>query len=196
MLTEQFPRTGTTVKNTYTYTGGALTSVTDQPSHATTINTYNGTGQPTQITDPNGVIINFVYNNRNWLTSKTVHASPNNEVTSYTLTPSGQVNVITLPDSSTLTYSYDNAQRVTKNSNTAGETINYTLDALDDTGRGRPAHDRYWRRSRRRGGAFLALACPPARKRHEREAYMPSTHCLAKFVAGVSWLTEASVARQ
>ena len=49
MLTETFPRTGTTVKNTYTYTSGALASITDQLSHAITINTANGTGQPTKI---------------------------------------------------------------------------------------------------------------------------------------------------
>jgi YD repeat-containing protein len=124
MLTETFPRTGTTVKNTYTYTGGALTSITDQLSHATTINTYNGTGQPTQITDPNSVVTNLTYNNRNWLTGKTVVASPSNEVTSYTYIKSGQPDVITLPDSSTINYDYDNAQRLTKITNTAGETIN------------------------------------------------------------------------
>src|SRR5262249_49879443 len=45
---------------------------------------------------------------------------------------SGQPYVVTLPDSSTLTYSYDNAQRVKTVTNTAGETMNYTLDGLGD----------------------------------------------------------------
>jgi RHS repeat-associated protein len=129
MLTETFPRTGTTVKNTYTYTSGALASITDQLSHTTTINTANGTGQPTQITDPNGVVTNLVYNNRNWLTSKTVVASPSNEVTGISYRASGQPLVVTLPDSSTITYGYDNAQRLTSVTNTAGESINYTLNA-------------------------------------------------------------------
>ncbi len=132
MLTETFPRTGTTVKNTYTYSSGALASITDQLSHTTTINTANGTGQPTQITDPNSVVTNLVYDHRNRLTSKTVVASPSNEVTSITYIGSGQPDVITLPDSSTIDYDYDNAQRVTKITNTAGETINYTLDAMGD----------------------------------------------------------------
>jgi RHS repeat-associated protein len=131
--TETFPRTGTTVENTYTYSSGALASITDQLSHTTTINTANGTGQPTQITDPNSVVTDLVYDNRNRLTSKTVHASPSNEVTSYTYIGSGQPDVVTLPDSSTIDYDYDNAQRVTKITNTAGETINYTLDAMGDT---------------------------------------------------------------
>jgi len=130
--TETFPRTGTTVKNTYTYSSGALASITDQLSHTITINTANGTGQPTEITDPNSVVTDFVYDNRNRLTSKTVHASPSNEVTTTSYIGSGQPYVVTLPDSSTLTYSYDNAQRLTKITNTAGETINYTLDAMGD----------------------------------------------------------------
>lgn len=130
--TETFPRTGTTVKNTYTYSSGALASISDQLSHTTTINTANGTGQPTEITDPNSVVTDFVYDHRNRLTSKTVHASPSNEVTTTTYIGSGQPHVVTLPDSSTITYDYDNAQRVTKITNTAGETINYTLDAMGD----------------------------------------------------------------
>jgi RHS repeat-associated protein len=130
-LTETFPRTGTTVKNTYTYTSGALASITDQLSHTTTINTANGTGQPTEITDPNSVVTDLVYNNRNWLTSKTVHASPSNEVTGITYTSAGALAKITLPDSiyDTITYAYDNAQRLTTITNGAGETINYTLNA-------------------------------------------------------------------
>ena len=48
------PRTGTTVKNTYTYSSGALASITDQLSHTTTINTVNGSGQP--LYDVNGGI--------------------------------------------------------------------------------------------------------------------------------------------
>ncbi len=76
LLTETFPRTATTVKNTYTYSAARLASITDQLSHTTTINTANGTGQPTEITDPNSVVTDFVYDNRNRLTSKTVNASP------------------------------------------------------------------------------------------------------------------------
>jgi len=132
LLTETFPRTAVTVENTYTYSSGALASIADQLSHTTTINTANGTGQPTEITDPNSVVTDFVYDNRNRLTSKTVHASPSNEVTSATYIGSGQPYVVTQPDSSTITYTYDNAQRVTKITNTAGETINYTLDDMGD----------------------------------------------------------------
>jgi RHS repeat-associated protein len=129
MLTAQAPRTDVTVKTTYTYTSGALASITDPLSHLTTINTANGTGQPTQITDPNSVVTNLVYDHRNRLTSKTVVASPSNEVTTYAYIGSGQPDLITLPDSSTIDFDYDTAQRLTTITNTAGETINYTLNA-------------------------------------------------------------------
>lgn len=123
------PRTDTTITTTYGYTSGALTSITDDMSHVTTMNTVNGSGQPTQITDPNGVVTDLVYNNRNWLTNKTINAGTD-EVTAYTYIGSGQPDVITLPDSSTIDYDYDAAQRLTKITNAAGETINYTLNAM------------------------------------------------------------------
>ena len=63
------------------------------------------------------------------MTSKTVVASPSNEVTTITYIGSGQPDLITLPDSSTIDFDYDTAQRVTTITNTAGETINFTLNA-------------------------------------------------------------------
>jgi RHS repeat-associated protein len=128
MLTAQMPRTDATVKTIYTYTSGALASITDPLSNLTTINTANGTGQPTKITDPNSVETDLVYDNRNRLTSKTVKAGTN-EVTTFTYIASGQPDLITLPDSSTVDFDYDTAQRLTTVTNTAGETINYTLNA-------------------------------------------------------------------
>jgi len=129
MLTAQMPRTDVTVKTTYTYSSGALATITDPIGNLTTINTANGTGQPTKITDANSVETDLVYDNRNRLTSKTVKATPSNEVTTVTYKPSGQADLITLPDSSTVDFDYDNAQRLTTIINTAGETINYTLNA-------------------------------------------------------------------
>ncbi len=63
MLTETFPRTDVTVKTIYTYTSGALATITDPIGNLTTINTANGTGQPTKITDPHSVVTNFTYDN-------------------------------------------------------------------------------------------------------------------------------------
>jgi RHS repeat-associated protein len=132
LYTATAPRTDTTITTTYGYTSGVLTSITDPLSNVTTVNTYNGTGQPTKITDPNSIETDFAYDHRNRLTTKTVVKSGGNEVTGYTFIGSGQPYVVTLPDSSTRTYSYDNAQRLTTITNTASETINYTLDAMGD----------------------------------------------------------------
>jgi YD repeat-containing protein len=104
LLTVTTPRTDLTLTTTYTYTSGALASSTDALGNVTTVNTANGTGQPTKITDPNSVETDFAYDNRNRLTSKTVVASPSNEVTGFTYIASGEPHVITLPDSSTVTY--------------------------------------------------------------------------------------------
>ncbi len=65
-----------TVKNTYTYTAARWPASPIRSRNVTTINTANGTGQPTKITDPNSVETDLVYDNRNRLTSKTVKASP------------------------------------------------------------------------------------------------------------------------
>ena len=65
MLTETTPRTDLTVKTTYTYSSGALATITDPLSNVTTINTANGTGQPTKITDANSVETDLAYDNRN-----------------------------------------------------------------------------------------------------------------------------------
>jgi uncharacterized protein RhaS with RHS repeats len=48
--------------------------------------------------------------------------------------PTSQLDVVTLPDSGsdTITYTYDNAHRLTKVTNGASETMNYTLDAMGD----------------------------------------------------------------
>ena len=64
-------------------------------------------------------------------------------MTTYTYIDSGQPDVITLPDSSTIDYDYDNAQRLTTIANTAGETINYTLNA---TGKPTTTDDQGFRR--------------------------------------------------
>ncbi len=108
-----------------------MASITDPAGNVTTINTANGTGQPTKVTDPNSVETDYTYDNRNRILTKTVKASTN-EVTTWTYIASGQPDLITLPDSSTIDYDYDNAQRVTTITNTAGETINYTLNAMGE----------------------------------------------------------------
>jgi YD repeat-containing protein len=133
LLTVDGPLAGTDDMVTYTYTAaGHLASVTTKTSAVATanlvtaINTVNGRGQPTQITDPNGVVTNLAYNTRNRLTTITVNPSAGPAVTSIAYDAIGQITRITRPDGSYLNYTYNNGKQLTTVTNTTGETINYT----------------------------------------------------------------------
>ena len=71
VLTSDGPRTDVSDVTTYAYyncaTGvecGRLQTVTNAAGHVTTYNSYNAHGQPTLITDPNGVQTQITYDNR------------------------------------------------------------------------------------------------------------------------------------
>ena len=133
MLTAKGPRTDVNSTTTYTYytctTGsqcGQLQTVTDPVGNVTTYNTYNAHGQPLTITDPNGVVTTLTYDLRERLTSRQVGT----ETTSFSYYPTGLLEQVTLPDSSYILYTYDSAHRLTKISDGAGNSIQYTLDAM------------------------------------------------------------------
>jgi RHS repeat-associated protein len=133
MLTAKGPRTDVNSTTTYTYytctTGsqcGQLNTVTDPVGNVTTYNTYNVHGQPLTITDPNGTVTTLTYDLRERLTSRQVGT----ETTSFSYYPTGLLKQVTLPDSSYILYTYDNAHRLTEISDGAGNSIQYTLDAM------------------------------------------------------------------
>jgi RHS repeat-associated protein len=133
MLTAKGPRTDVSSTTTYAYytctTGsqcGQLQTVTDPVGNVTTYNTYNVHGQPLTITDPNGVVTTLTYDNRLRLTSRQVGT----ETTSFSYYPTGLLKQVTLPDSSYVLYTYDTAHRLTEISDEAGNSIQYTLDAM------------------------------------------------------------------
>jgi RHS repeat-associated protein len=133
MLTAKGPRTDVNSTTTYAYytctTGsqcGQLQTVTDPVGNVTTYNTYNAHGQPLTITDPNGVVTTLTYDARTRLTSRQVGT----ETTSFSYYPTGLLKQVTLPDSSYVLYTYDGAHRLTQISDGAGNSIQYTLDAM------------------------------------------------------------------
>jgi len=133
MLTAKGPRTDVNSTTTYAYytctTGyqcGQLQTVTDPVGNITTYNTYNAHGQPLTITDPNGVVTTLTYDLRERLTSRQVGT----ETTSFGYYPTGLLEQVTLPDSSLILYTYDPAHRLTEISDGAGNSIQYTLDAM------------------------------------------------------------------
>ncbi len=64
--------TGDTVSYTYD-TNGYVNTVTNEVGHVTTVNTKNARGQPTQITDANGVVTNLSYDFQGRLLTVTVN---------------------------------------------------------------------------------------------------------------------------
>jgi RHS repeat-associated protein len=133
VLTAQGPRTDVNSTRTYTYYGctsgaqcGQVQTVTDELGHVTTFNTYNAYGEPLTITDPNGVVTTLTYDARQRITSR----SPAGETTSVTYYPTGLTKQVTLPDGSFLKYAYDAAHRLTGFTDSLGDQVAYTLDAL------------------------------------------------------------------
>lgn len=83
-------------------------------------------GNPLTIIDPNGVVTTLTYDLRQRLTSRSV----GNELTGYQYDGVGQLTQVTLPDNSRLNYTWDPAHRLTGISDTLGNQVIYTLDAM------------------------------------------------------------------
>ena len=139
VLTEDGPRTDVTDVTTYAYyscaTGyqcGQLNTITNAASHVTTYNTYNAHGQPTQITDPNGLVTTFAYDARQRLTDRCVrrHAAHVHRRRAHAsrLLADGLLKKVTNPDGSYIEYTYDAAHRLTQIKDGAINKIVYTLD--------------------------------------------------------------------
>ena len=103
---------------------------------------FNAQGLPTLVEDANGVQTRLAYNDRGWLTQKSVATEQGDAITSYTYTGSrvyngggrsqpneGLVDTLRLPNGTTLDYDYDHAGRVTQISNVNGERMTYRYDA-------------------------------------------------------------------
>ncbi|WP_240435772.1 RHS repeat domain-containing protein [Ralstonia solanacearum] len=113
------------------YRKGDLYQIIDPLGHTTTINRYDASGRPLQMTDANGIATVFAYSNRGWLTSQTITpASGAGQTTNYGYDAVGQLSKVTLPDGSTVSFSYDGAHRLTGAADSQGNSISYTLDAM------------------------------------------------------------------
>lgn len=128
------PRDDVADVTTYGYdAAGHITQLTNALGHVTQMLDYNGYGQPQRIIDPNGVETRLDYHARGWLLSSTVKDpggdSTRDAVTVYDFDAVGQVIQITTPGGGILRYEYDDARRLVAVQNSAGERIEYTLDA-------------------------------------------------------------------
>ena len=127
VLTVKGPRTDVDDTRSYTYDGnGNLATATNALHHQTSYSDYDGDGRVRTITDPNGRVTYLTYSLRGLLESRTVAG----ERTSFTYNGADKLMQISLPDNSTINYSYDDAQRLIGATDSLGNSISYTLDAL------------------------------------------------------------------
>jgi RHS repeat-associated protein len=125
------PLPGAADTTTYAYgTDGYLRTVTNPLGQVTTVNAVNGRGQPTSITDPNGVATTIAYDGMGHVTGVTADVSGTPSTTTFTYDANWNVASITRPGGTALTFAWDNASRLTGVSNALGESIAYTLDDL------------------------------------------------------------------
>ena len=135
------PRTDINDVTTLAYydctTGGAcgqLRSITNALGQVTTFDTYDAYGKVLQMTDPNGLRTNYVYN---------VGSDPLARVTTLTQTPptgsarttqyrygwaGADLTTVYLPDGRTLSYTYNNARQLTRVTDNGGNYVAYGYD--------------------------------------------------------------------
>lgn len=130
------PRTAVSDITTFEYyacaTGaecGQLKKVTNALGHITTFDTYDSHGRVTQLTDPNGLITTYTYDNRGQPLSivETPTSGPA-RTTTYTYDNLSQVLTVASPDGAVLTYSYDAAHYLRSITDNFGNKIEYSYD--------------------------------------------------------------------
>jgi YD repeat-containing protein len=139
VLTADGPRTDVVDKTTTTYypdtdpivgNRGNIKDITTALGQKTVYNSYDGNGRLLQMTAPNGVVTAMTYFPRGWLKTLTVTGGTNVETTQYTYDPTGLLKTVTAPDTSVLSYGYDAAHRLTSVTDSLGNKVSYTLDAM------------------------------------------------------------------
>lgn len=125
------PLAGASDTVSYTYDAdGFLASSTNALGHVTTITAVNGRGQPTSITDENGILSTLTYDPIGRITTVTIDPGPNQSTTSFTYNVLGLITRMTEANGAWLDYAYDPARRVTSITNNLNDQIAYTYDDL------------------------------------------------------------------
>ncbi|MGO1069770.1 RHS repeat-associated core domain-containing protein [Lysobacter sp. CA199] len=116
-----------------TFRKGDLRKTVDALGRATEVLGYDPQGHPLSVIDANGVVTDYEYNARGWLTATKVRGADNAVETDDRITrvehwPTGLVKKVTQPGNVATSYTYDAAQRLTRITDNAGNYIQYTLD--------------------------------------------------------------------
>jgi len=130
------PRTDVSDITTFAYfectTGGAcghLSSITDSLGHVTTFNAYDAHGRVLEMTDPNGLKTNYIYDLRGRVLSVTqTPAAGIGRTTQYTYDNAGNLIQVINPDGVTLAYTYDAANDLRTVTDNLGNRVTYFYD--------------------------------------------------------------------
>ncbi len=115
------------------YRKGDLWKVTNAQGQETETLKYDGAGRVLSVKDPNGVITDYEYHPRGWLTASKVRGTndaveTDDAITRIAYWPTGLVQRVTQPDGAFTQYTYDAAHRLTDITDNVGNTIHYVLD--------------------------------------------------------------------
>ena len=126
------PLTGAGDTVTYGYgANGTLTSVTNELGQITTLAAHNGRGQPTRVTDANGVVTTLAYDGLGRVTSVIVNdGRPDAATTRFTYDIGERIRTVTRPDGSALTFDYTPTGRVASIRAADNESIAMTYDLM------------------------------------------------------------------
>jgi len=132
LVSLQGPRTDVTAVTRFTYTSGALATITNALGQLTQITGHTPGGRPLTMIDANGVRTQLTYDVRQRLLSRTVNTADGALTTRYTYDAAGNLTSVTQPDGSVLSNRYDAAHRLIGLSDPLGQQVAFTLDALGD----------------------------------------------------------------
>ncbi len=122
-----------TSPSTCTYRKGDLWKVVNAAGHVIEILKYDSAGRPLSAKDANGVVTDYGYSPRGWLTTRKLRGAndaveTDDQITSIEYSTTGQVSKITTPDGAYHVLTYDTAHRLTGIEDSAKNKIVYTLD--------------------------------------------------------------------
>ncbi|MEP9509305.1 RHS repeat protein, partial [Xanthomonas euvesicatoria] len=115
------------------YRKGDLLKTTNPAGQTTEYLAYDGAGRPLSIKDANGIVTDYSYHPRGWLTAAKVRGADasseaDDRITRIDYWPTGLVRQVTQPDGAFTAFTYDAAHRLTDITDNAGNTVHYTLD--------------------------------------------------------------------
>ncbi|KLB47839.1 type IV secretion protein Rhs [Xanthomonas euvesicatoria] len=107
--------------------------VTNALGQTTEYLAYDGAGRPLSIKDANGIVTDYTYHPRGWLTATKVRGADasseaDDRITRIDYWPTGLVRQVTQPDGAFTAFTYDAAHRLTDITDNTGNTVHYTLD--------------------------------------------------------------------